>query len=383
MEFCFNVWTVEEMWDPDRRYVLSPDDFSLLNPNTRTLPTFRTERDAEMTKRIYRRVPVLVREGDPDGNPWGVSFMAMFHMANDSHLFHAEPGDGRVPLCEAKMVHHFTHRWATYDGDEARETTEDELRDPGFVVNPRWWVDALEVEARLAGRWDRDWLLGWRDIARNTDYRTVIASAIPRVADGDTFLLAFPTAAAEPGILLANLASFALDYAARQKIGGTHMKYHVFQQLPVVPPSRYDVIAAWDDSARIAGWLISRVVELVYTAWDMEPFARDHGYDGPPFCWDPDRRELLRAELDAAFFHLYGLERDDVDYVMDTFWVVRDRDVKAHGEYRTKRLILEIYDELAEAIATGRSYQTRLDPPPADPRVAHPPRKETPEASRA
>ena len=117
-----------------------------------------------------------------------------------------------------------------------------------------------------------------------------------------------------------------------------------------------------------------RVLELVYTAWDMEPFARDHGYDGPPFRWDPERRALLRAELDAAFFHLYGLERDDVDYVMDTFWVVRDRDVKAHGEYRTKRLILEIYDELAEAIATGRPYQTRLDPPPADPRVAHPPR---------
>jgi hypothetical protein len=121
-------------------------------------------------------------------------------------------------------------------------------------------------------------------------------------------------------------------------------------------------------------WLTDRVAELVYTAWDMESFARDHGYDGTPFRWDAERRALLRAELDAAFFHLYGLQRDDVDYVMDTFWVVRDRDVKAHGEYRTKRLILEIYDELAEAIATGRPYQTRLDPPPADPRVAHPPR---------
>ena len=126
---------------------------------------------------------------------------------------------------------------------------------------------------------------------------------------------------------------------------------------------------------RSATGLTPRVLELVYTAWDMEPFARDLGYDGPPFRWDPERRALLRCELDAAFFHLYGLERDDVDYVMDTFPVVRDRDVKAHGEYRTKRLILEIYDELAEAIATGRPYQTRLDPPPADPRVAHAPRE--------
>ena len=118
-----------------------------------------------------------------------------------------------------------------------------------------------------------------------------------------------------------------------------------------------------------------RVLELTYTAWDLEPFARDLGYDGPPFRWDPERRFLLRCELDAAFFHLYGLERDDVDYIMDTFPIVRRKDEQAHGEYRTKRVILEIYDELAEAIATGRPYQTRLDPPPADPRVAHPPRR--------
>ncbi len=94
----------------------------------------------------------------------------------------------------------------------------------------------------------------------------------------------------------------------------------------------------------------------------------------PPAPAADSRRALLRAELDAAFFRLYGLERDDVDYVMDTFPIVRRRDERDHGEYRTKRLILEIYDELAEAIATARPYQTRLDPPPVDPRVAHPPR---------
>ncbi|HXF97932.1 MAG TPA: hypothetical protein VNJ46_04895 [Gaiellaceae bacterium] len=106
----------------------------------------------------------------------------------------------------------------------------------------------------------------------------------------------------------------------------------------------------------------------------MQPFALALDYSGSPFQWVAERRARLRAELDAAFFHLYGLERDDVDYVMDTFPIVRRKDEKAYGEYRTKRLILEIYAELAEAIATGRPYQTRLDPPPADPRVAHPPR---------
>jgi hypothetical protein len=121
-----------------------------------------------------------------------------------------------------------------------------------------------------------------------------------------------------------------------------------------------------------ASWLLPRILELTYTAWDLEPFARDVGYDGPPFRWDSARRFLLRAELDAAFFHLYGLSRDDVDYVMDTFPIVRKNDEKAHGEYRTKRVILEIYDDMAAAARTGVPYATRLDPPPADPRVAHP-----------
>lgn len=118
--------------------------------------------------------------------------------------------------------------------------------------------------------------------------------------------------------------------------------------------------------------MLPRVLELTYTAWDLESFARDVGYDGPPFRWDPARRFLLRCELDAAFFHLYGLSRDDTKYVMDTFPIVRKNDERAHGDYRTKRVILEIYDAMAEAARTGKPYQTRLDPPPADPRIAHP-----------
>jgi hypothetical protein len=107
---------------------------------------------------------------------------------------------------------------------------------------------------------------------------------------------------------------------------------------------------------------------------DLEPFAKDVCYDGPPFRWDPERRFQLRAELDAAFFHLYGISHDDADYILATFPIVKKNDEKAHGEYRTKRVILEIYDAMAEAVRTGKPYQTRLDPPPADPWVAHPAR---------
>ena len=89
------------------------------------------------------------------------------------------------------------------------------------------------------------------------------------------------------------------------------------------------------------------MLELTYTAHDMEPFARDLGYPGPPFSWDMERRFQLRCELDAAYFHLYGLTRDEAAYVMDTFPIVRRKDEAQYGCYRTKERILELYEELA------------------------------------
>ena len=91
----------------------------------------------------------------------------------------------------------------------------------------------------------------------------------------------------------------------------------------------------------------------------------------------PEMSKEMERKLDAAYFHLYGIARDDVDYIMDTFPIVKRKDEAAHGEYRTKRVILEIYDAMQQAIKTGQPYQTLLDPPPADPRVAHPPKNES------
>jgi hypothetical protein len=184
--------------------------------------------------------------------------------------------------------------------------------------------------------------------------------------------------------LYACLCSFPLDYAARQKVGGTHLTYAYLKQLPVLAPATYESDASWHHGMTLRDWFVPRVLELAYTAWDLEPFARDVGYDGPPFRWDIERRFVLRCELDAAFFHIYGLSRDDTKYVMETFASydskgnlfagVKGKEVKVHGEYRTKRVILEIFDEMDEAARTGKPYQTRLSPQPADPRVAHPAR---------
>jgi hypothetical protein len=246
--------------------------------------------------------------------------------------------------------------------------------DPNRVVQPWFWVPAAEVTKALQGKWKHRWLLGWRDICRNTDVRTVIASVLPFVAVGHTAPLVLSSAASpRVACLQANLTVLVLDYAARQKVGGTHLTFGLLQQLPILPPDGYKEPTPWSSEELLVDWILPRVLELTYTAWDLEAFARDCDYEGPPFRWDEDRRFLLRCELDAAFFHLYGLNREDTDYVLETFPVLKKRDTDRHGEYRTKRVVLEIYDALAEATRSGRPYQTRLEPPPADPRVAHAP----------
>lgn len=166
--------------------------------------------------------------------------------------------------------------------------------------------------------------------------------------------------------LVANLNSFVFDFVARQFVAGANVSDYITQQLAVLPPWIYKQAASWAPGQTLGGWLCPRALELIYNAWDLEPFAHDLGYDGPPFRWNPERRFLIRCELDAAFFHLYGIERDDADYIMDTFRVFKPRDEATHGEYRTKRVILEIYDQMAYAGESGRPYRTLLDPPPVE-----------------
>jgi len=155
-------------------------------------------------------------------------------------------------------------------------------------------------------------------------------------------------------------------------MGGTHLTYFILRQLPVLPPATYAQPCPWlPEAPSYSSFITPRVLELTYTAWDLKPFAADCGYDGAPFVWDEARRFLLRCELDAAYFHLYGMTRDDAAYILETFPIVKRKDEATYGEYRTKQVILEIYDAMAQALAGGAPYRTRLDPPPADPRAAH------------
>ncbi|OEJ54518.1 Eco57I restriction-modification methylase domain-containing protein [Streptomyces agglomeratus] len=379
--FAFFLHDPTELEDANKAFTLTPEEIELLNPNTGTLPVFRSRRDAEITIGIYRRVPVLINENRQNGNPWGVSLVNMFHMAHESHFF--RPSEdltdegwrllGNVftkdtakmlPLYEAKMLHHYDHRWATYGSDGAtRDVNLTKKQDAESVVTPRYWVPEKEVTRVLISKgWEQEYLIGFRKICRATDERTTIAYAFPKGGIGDSGNLILPTAEEPAPLLYANAASLALDYVLRQKLGGTNLNFFQFAQLPFLVPSMAD---------RHRDFIGRRVLELAYTTYDMSSFGADLGYVGSPFRWDEDRRQQIRAELDALFFHLYGISREDVDYILDTFPIVRRKDEAKYGSYRTKELILAEYDRMAEAgltldnpLVDGENYTSTLTPPP-------------------
>ncbi|BCQ24716.1 N-6 DNA methylase [Caballeronia sp. NK8] len=513
----------QQIHDTRRQFRLTPEEFELINPNTRTCPVFRSERDAELTKKLYRAAPVLIRESqfnnegkllEAEANPWGIRFQAMLHMSADSGLFLDRP-DGEtespdaphcLPLYEAKMIHQFDHRWATYvdapekpGGLDTAEVSSVQKANPAYSVRPRYWVPESEVLARIArvpmrvardwlalhatggdvvsaradealadllsalatwvagelfiraagpqasgGGWTQQhalphiaptedalrtrfprlyellqgtglttkkalaefpkwaaqtvdarlddaelnalaaalqaqslahalldllnewmerrspqWLMGWRDITGVEKVRTVIGTVMPRVAVGHTMPLYFSgTSAPLQAAMLANWQSIVFDYVARQKVGGTHLTYGYLKQLPVLPPDRY--------TPKTLEFIVPRVLELTYTAHDMQAWGNDlAAYDarpvlerGRPFSWDPSRRAQLRAELDAYYARLYGLNRDELRYILDpsdvtgadypseTFRVLKNSETKEFGEYRTRRLVLSAWDSL-------------------------------------
>lgn len=388
-DFMFQGQAVTDLQDPERHFTLSAQDIAIINPNTGTCPIFRTKRDASITLKIYRTAGVLVRECAPDGNPWGLKFLAMFHMTNDSGMFRtrgelvaagweqqgnrfANGGKLMLPLYEAKMVYTFNHRSGSYEDFKSGERphrlplpSEERLHDPKYLPQPCYWVEQTYVNEKLNDVWERDWLLGWRDVTdARASVRTVVACLVSRTALSNKIPLFLPSV--KPSMcaaFYANLSSFVLDYAARQKIGGITLNFFIVKQLPVLPPTNFSAFTPWSPADKAIDWLLPRILELTYTAWDLKSFAEDCGDYGSPFVWDTERRFYLQCEIDAAFFHLYGIKKDDVDYILETFHVLKRSDMRNYDEYRTKRVIQEIYDAFAHAAATGIPYVSPLPPP--------------------
>lgn len=426
-KFAFFLQDVQELKRDDKIFSLTANDLKSINPNTRTCPIFRTRYDAELTKKIYRRVPVLINENTGE-NPWGVRFATMFHMANDSHLFRTKKeleaegyelkgnifikanGDIYLPLYEAKMIWQFDHRFGSYKGVTSRSNThlptptQKQYADLNYVIKPWYWISANTTREQLED-WQRCWLISFRNVTNATNERTAIFSLIPVSGVGHSTPLLFVEKEQIKFVpcLLANLSSLIFDYLTRQKIGGTNMNFHYVKQLPTLSPETYT-------TPHIL-FIIPRVLELTYTAWDLKPFADDIWAEAdetlrsaiskqweenssvtgnnknvsppdwleilysltpdnpnknacplPPFIWNEGRRAKLKAELDAFYARLYGLTEEELRYILDpqdvfgedfpgeTFRVLKEKEIKQFGEYRTKRLVLQAWKESKEII---------------------------------
>ena len=394
--FTAHIRQPEQITDPDRRYALTVDEIEAINPNTLNLPAFRFQKDAEVTAAIHKAAPILVRnvrDGESQ-NTWAISLRTMFNTSTDSHEFieHAEISDlivsrrgalaeltdGRriFPLTEGKMLWHFDHRYGTYEGQTEKQAnkgvlprvTDQKHDDPSYYIQPRYWVEEGVSLARLEKHAKVEWFIALRDVGPSE--RTLVGSIVARSAIGDIPLIFSEERPENVVAFAAILSSLVLDYAVRQK--SSRMKMFVIEQLPVLTPDHLQLKPSWTGTD-ICAWLVTRAFELYYTNIELCQLAADLGCQHPPFRWQPDRRIVLQAEIDAAVMHLYGLNRTQAEWLLDSFTVLRKYEERDHDEFRTKRVVLEMYDEIAVAKQAGCAYQTRLNPVPADPSCCHAP----------
>jgi hypothetical protein len=375
--------------DDGRSFTLTPDEVALINPNTGTVPAFRGARDAALIAAVYRRVPALCSDARRDetragGNPWKMRLATAFpRAAADTGLLGTErelrgegwelagstftrDGQRMLPVYEPPMVGLFDHEaakprhWIAEHGPVAVQRKGETAERPG-------------VADRLAELgWNWEWLCAWRAPVHD---RAAVAVVLPRAAVADSLPLMLPRVVPPfAAALIAAQSSLVFEYVARQKVDGPVVRAAQWKQLPVPTPDMLEPHLPF---------IVARVLELVYTSSDMGPFARDLDDSGEPFAWDPDRRASLRAELDALFFRVYGIDgRDDAEYIIDTLLGGAPKEGGAGGferdesqgedSRRAGKLALAAFDRMTEAEAAGAGYETRIFPPPG-----HGPRRQT------
>ncbi|MDC3284250.1 hypothetical protein OAV01_03155 [Opitutales bacterium] len=352
---------------------INSDDIIVVNPNTKTLPILKDKAGAAILFNIYRKNKCLVYEGEKSHSPWAIHelrFPAMFDMTNDrikhfkkySDIQFSELSqstscvsyDGRryLPLYEAKLFHHYDHRWASYsdmDGfpaNSARDTSKIEKSNPQFFIRPQYWVDEKEIQKRQTD--DLNWQIGLRQITNTGNIRTTIVTALPNVAFNNKVpLVQMPSL--EPSIRLCWIAmasSFALDFLSRQKLGGLTFNQFYIKQLSFPLPSKFLDPCPWDMEKQLVSWFSNRVFRLIYTASDLSKLASDLNYSGLPFEWNLEERRQLICELNSAAFVVYGYSLDDVKIAMKSFKILNETDFSTHGYCRTQNTIISIYKEM-------------------------------------
>jgi hypothetical protein len=362
-EMAFYLHDIKEI--NERKFFMTAEDFKKVNPNTGTSPIFRTHIDAEITKMIYSKFPIINHK--LKGKIWPIKYIQMFNITSDSDKLLTEfelkskgyypinnckwkKGDEiYTPLFEGKMIQAYDHRAAKVIVNpnnlnrpgQPQNTILEEYQDVNYCAVPQYWID--EKELKLP-KWI-NYFLGYKRIGSPTNFRTFIASFVPRSACEVNFSNLIPDETINNSkeysyyspLLLANLNSLIFDFITRQKLQGQTLNWYIVEQLPIIPADLYKNPLG---NTIISDLIKENVLHLTYTAWDMQSFAIDLGYEGEPFIWDEEDRLHRKCKLDALFFNLYEISEEDANYILSTFPIVKRNDIEKYGKYRTKDLIL-------------------------------------------
>ena len=390
----FYLTRLDHLLDPNRIYTLRTDDFATLNPNTKTCAVFRTAKDAAIAAKIYRRCPILINDITGE-NPWNARISNMMHMSHDSGDFktfedlqneHASisgntfttlAGQTYVPVYEGKMIWLYNHHYGTWPTSGPRPNAIpnveiDELSNENSLILPWYWtpvedvmskLEKLDNEGNVIWKWNHPWLLGYRKISNATNERTFVSSIIPLPnGAGDSIIYVMIDNVLHSALVQGIFSSLTFDYISKQKMGGSNMSNFITKQLPVLSLEQIP------DEMIMP--IVSRVARLCYFNHDLDGWAEELWNELSPkqqteipelgrkecFIYDPEKRAVLQAELDAIFAHLYGLDTEDLRYILDpedicgkgcineTFRVLKDNELRQYGEYRTKRLVLDAWN---------------------------------------
>ena len=305
----------------------------------------------------------------------------MFHQTNDAELFHeAETLETKkfklngnrfvkgkqvfMPVYEAKMLQAYDHRAAsvvTKEGNWVRQgqtekATLVEHMNPEHLAMPRFWVEEAEVETKVEEHPSA--FLCFKDVTSPTNQRTMIAAMAPisGIVNSAPITITSHNCALSC-CLLANLNSHAYDFIMRQKISNVHLNFFIVEQIPTLPPGAYTKPCPWNRKVKLEKWISERVLKLTCTAEDMLPLAdackfkagslKQKPYNGRLNQWDEAERARLMAELDAAYFRLYEVPRDDAEYVLSTFKGIHQSSPLLPDNRSVAEAILDQFDKLA------------------------------------
>jgi hypothetical protein len=341
-KFLFFLHNIEDIpFNPNAIY-LGFDELKLFNPNNQLMPAFKNQYEVDINRKLYRYG--VLKDDVEAANK--VHIHRMINMTADAHLLHEDYSDGMLPVYESKLIHQYDHRYATFEDiskddkskGNARLMTVIEKAEPSKYTIPRFYsAKSVAIEKNENWSWLHKWYFDYRYISSSTNERCSISAIIPLSVISNSAYSIFIDNLNDLLLQLASMNSFWFDFAVRAKVT-LNFPPVILEQCPCIKSTQI--------SEQVLSEIRERALKLSYTAHDLDEFGKDFGIEAP-FVWNEKERFQLQSELDAIYAHLYGLDKDEIDYILDTFPIVKRKDIEKYGSYRTKETILRLYDEFA------------------------------------